>query len=979
MHKNLKHLAATAALTLLAVAGSADLYAQGPGSIRGTVTDPSAALVPNANVTVSGGGITRAAKSDGGGKYAVVLPAGTYNIRADAPGFVTFTRANVVVSGGQPTNLDLELSISVETQQVSVEEQSAGAVSTDPSSNVGAIVMSGSDLDALSDDPDDLQADLQALAGPSAGPNGAQFFIDGFSGGQLPPKSSIREIRVNSNPFSSEFDHPGFGRVEILTRPGADKYHGSSFVNFGNKNLDSRNPFVAERPEYSTKMLEGNVGGPLNKRTSFQIEFSRRLISESALINAVVLDSAFNKVSAISAFATPNRVWSINPRIDYALTKNNTLALRYNHSDSSSIGGVGGTSLATQATKSYNKNNQIQATETAVLGTKAIVETRFQFRDNHNSNLPLSSSGLPQVSVGGAFSTGGAPFTSNYNLNKQYELQEVMTMTHGVHNVKAGGRLRQEGISNKSTSNFFGTYFFNSIDTYSEVQQRLALGQSIQTIQNAGFRPSQYTQRSGTPVQDVRQLDLSLFVQDDWRFRPNLTISTGLRYETQNNIHDHNDWAPRVALAWAPGAKAGKTSKTVLRAGWGMFYDRFSQGNVLNALRFNGYGQLNYQITDDPTKGIVVPASYPLAPPPSALAGALQQQAIFRIDQGLRAPYMMQTAFSMERALPARSSLSINFINTRGLHTQRQRNINAPGAPGLLTGAVPYPALGTLNLYETSGLYKQTQLMTNLSTRVNSHIQLQGFYSLSFVHSNVNGMPSNQYDTSLDWGRAGYDTRHRVYLSGTVGLPFKVSASPMIMMNSGSPLNITTGRDGNGDGIFNDRPSFATSASKNVYNTRFGAFNGTPLPGETIIPVNYAEGPGQFSVNVRLSRTWGFGERGGPAATGGGGGMGMGGGQHGPPGGGGGPQHGGGGFGAGMRGMGGTGGTGKKYNVTFSLNARNALNHTNLNQPTGNLISPQFAQSTNIGGGGMGGGPFGGGGGGAAGNRRVELQLRFQF
>ena len=165
------------------------------------------------------------------------------------------------------------------------------------------------------------------------------------------------------------------------------------------------------------------------------------------------------------------------------------------------------------------------------------------------------------------------------------------------------------------------------------------------------------------------------------------------------------------------------------------------------------------------------------------------------------------------------------------------------------------------------------------------------------------------------------------------------------------------------------------SASKNIYNTRFGAFNGTPLPGETIIPVNYAEGPGQFSVNVRLSRTWGFGERGGPAATGGGGGMGMGGGQHGPGGGG---DHGGGGFGAGMRGMGGTGGTGKKYNVTFSLNARNALNHTNLNQPTGNLISPQFGQSTNIGG-GMGGGPFGGGGGGAAGNRRVEPQLRFQF
>ena len=195
-------------------------------------------------------------------------------------------------------------------------------------------------------------------------------------------------------------------------------------------------------------------------------------------------------------------------------------------------------------------------------------------------------------------------------------------------------------------------------------------------------------------------------------------------------------------------------------------------------------------------------------------------------------------------------------------------------------------------------------------------------------------------------------------------------------------MNITTGRDANGDGIFNDRPSFATAASKNVYNTRWGSFNGTPLPGELLIPVNYAEGSGQFSVNVRLSRTWGFGERGGSAGAGAGGGGGMGGGMHGPSGGGGGgAMHGppgGGGFGAGMRGFGGSGGTGKKYNATLSLNARNALNHVNLNQPSGNLISPQFAQSTNIGGGG--GGPFGGGGGGgAAGNRRVEVQLRFQF
>src|SRR5579862_7721561 len=165
MPKSLRFLAAIAAFIVV----SCGLEAQTPGSIRGTVTDPSAALVPGASIQISGGGQTRTATSDEQGKYAVVLPAGKYSIRADSTGFVSFTKADVTVSNGQPTTVDIALQISVETQEVSVQEQSAGAVSTDPSSNVGALVLSSSDLDALPDDPDDLQNDLQALAGPAAG------------------------------------------------------------------------------------------------------------------------------------------------------------------------------------------------------------------------------------------------------------------------------------------------------------------------------------------------------------------------------------------------------------------------------------------------------------------------------------------------------------------------------------------------------------------------------------------------------------------------------------------------------------------------------------------------------------------------------------------------------------------------------------------------------------------------------------------
>jgi hypothetical protein len=372
------------------------------------------------------------------------------------------------------------------------------------------------------------------------------------------------------------------------------------------------------------------------------------------------------------------------------------------------------------------------------------------------------------------------------------------------------------------------------------------------------------------------------------------------------------------------------------------------------------------------------------------------------VDSNFQAPYMIKYSVGVDRSLPGRTSLSVNFIDTRGVHDLRTRNINAylPGTydPITRTGGVrPNPNEGDVYLYESSGMYKQTQLITNVNSRLNSHLSLQGYYVYGHVNSNVNGFPSNQYDTAVDYGRANYDVRHRAYIGGNVGLPFRLTASPFVTISSAPPFNITTGTDYNGDGILNDRPSFATSASnpKNVVVTPYGTFNLAPLPGETIIPVNYGKGFTQFSVNIRLSRTWGWGERGGsnPNAGGFGGPGGPGGGGPGMGGGGGG-RGGGGGFGGGgggpFGGLGG-GGTGKKYNLTLTISARNALNHVNYSSPVGALNSPFFGESLSSAGGAMGGGPGGGGpgggggaiggvsGGGAAGNRKVELQLRFTF
>src|ERR1035441_9308594 len=181
------------------------------------------------------------------------------------------------------------MSIEVDLQKVQVSD-TAPTIDVNPSSNAGAIVISGKELDALPDDPDELESDLQALAGPSAGPSGGQMYIDGFTAGELPPKSSIREIRINQNPFSAEYDKLGYGRIEIFTKPGTDKYHGQFFVLGNDSAFNSPNPFAGSEPPYYSTQFNGNIGGPLSKKASFFFNIDRRDINDVSATNAYVLD-----------------------------------------------------------------------------------------------------------------------------------------------------------------------------------------------------------------------------------------------------------------------------------------------------------------------------------------------------------------------------------------------------------------------------------------------------------------------------------------------------------------------------------------------------------------------------------------------------------------------------------------------------------------------------------------------------------------
>jgi Carboxypeptidase regulatory-like domain/TonB dependent receptor len=994
-----------AALTLMTGA----LMAQAVGSLHGIVTDPSGAAVPKATVTATGPNNTmKVVETNNDGEYTIpALPPGTYMVRVIATSFTLFEKAGVVVAAGpRPVSLDVKLVVEVSKQEITVTDTQQ--VELDPAKNAGALVLKAEDLDMLSDDPDDLQAELLALAGPAAGPNGGQIFIDGFSGGTLPPKDSIREIRINSNPFSAEYDTSGRGRIEIFTKPGSEKFHGSVNVTYSDWLFNARNPIVTSPafkvPASDNKNLQANLSGPIIKgKLSFFVDYSRRQQREDDIINANILQPISLLPTSLGfAVIAPNTSDRFSPRFTYQLSKNISLDGRYSI-NTSNYGnqGIGGFSLpagvpiagitSSSSAQIQTTNNQaINLIETQVVNASTINETRFQF--NRNRSDQTGDNPVLNISVADAF-TAGSTILSNFNNANNYEIQNYTSITHGTHFIKFGIRARSYQTELASTNNFTGQFNFLNLTSYQILQQGIAAGLPFSQIVANGGGPFQYSFNAGNPQIGGYQWDLGPFIQDDWRIKPNITLSLGMRYEVQNNIGDHGDWAPRVGLAWGVGPSGGRvrTPKTVIRAGYGFFYTRFGLGSVLNADQLNGVNQLAYTITNPqffPAAGVAIPSLSVLESPANQ-----QASATYHISPDLQAPVMMQGAIGFDRQLPKNTTLSVNYIDSRGVHILRTVDINTP-LPGTFTGPGTgvFPlgaAAGIFDQYQTTGIFKQSQLITNINARINNRISVFGFYAFGYADTNViGGQPSNPYNFHEDWGPAPYDVRHRININGSILLPYGVRMSPNITYNSAPPFNVTQGIDEFGDTMTNSRPALApagfsaptcTAAIADaltpclVSGTKFGTFLINAPSGISPIPEGAFRAFGQFQFNVRISRTWGFGEptapnpnrqgQGGPR----GGGPGFGQAAGGARGGGGGGARGGGGPGGG----GGGENSGKKYSLTAGIFVHNLFNNVNYGIPETDLLSPRFGENISL---QSIGGPFG-----ASFNRRIDLSLRFAF
>jgi hypothetical protein len=912
-------------------------------TLRGRVVDQLGTVIPNARITLNGqNGKERAARSNTGGEFSISnLPPGSYKLTVAFKGFRTHVEEEIKTPfADSPLKIVMTVATVSETLETKAE---GGGASVEPDQNLTATVLGEEFIRNLPDNEEDLRAFLQALAGPAAaGQGGAQILVDGFGVGRLPPREAIQQIRINQNPFSAEFENAGFSRIEIITKPGSGEWRGGGGFGYRNSALDARNAFALKKPDFSLARYNFNLGGPLiKKKLSFFFFGDRSGNQGSGTTVATTLDG-----QVASNVPTSAKSFSLGLRVDYLLDNKSTLNIGYDRRKSASLNGEfrsgGGSSylLPERGSDSTNSNQALRLGYTRIINSRLINEARLQYQ-RQQSALVARTQGVA-INVLDSFNGGGSPCCPNESRNETVELQDYLTLTHKSHTVRAGAQFYYENVRSLSRSNFMGTYTFSNLAEY-----RIA----VEAAGTPLARAQQFTINRGDSSLLYKNYTAGFFVQDDLRLNKSLSLSLGLREEFQSHLRDRNNWSPRVGVAWSPF----KDRKTTLRGGAGLFHGRLSGGTYANTLRFDGERQKSLIIRN---------ALYPdpFAGDPE-IEVAAQNRRKYTLDPDLKAPYTINFNLAIERQLPGGLVGTLSYIHMRGVHQFRLRNINAPPAG---SGLRPMPNEGDLYQIEATARSVFDGVIFGFNRRFSRRLMFFGSYSLSRTMSDsdgAGGLPADNHDLRPEWGRAALDRRHSFSTGFFLTLPLGFRVNSTINASSGTPFNITTGMDNNGDLTANDRPAGINRNSDlpaRFYSrlpdrlicppgmTPSGAAGACdpggapPVQLRDFLAQHYpdgvkAVGPGSFNVNLYASKTFGLGKRKGRTA-----------------------QVNQSGSGGGQRGAG--GGESARLNLTFTAGCSNLFNRVNFGHYGSALGSAYFGLPSSA-------GPA----------RQIDFNLRFSF
>jgi hypothetical protein len=807
------------------------------------VLDETGALIIGARVTISGE--DKAFHTGRDGRFTTdCLPAGTYNVTIDSPGFEAVTRKLEVGSGGR--SLTVRLKPATVTTEVNAAPADTGVSSDDIA---GSRTLNESDLSQLADDPDEFSRQLQVLAAAAGGaPGQAIVTVNGFeNGSQIPPKSAIAFIRINPDLFSAEYARPPYrgGRVEIYTKPGQSSLHGALFTTQSGAWMNAKDPFSSSRAAIGKQRYGFELSGPIVKnRSDFALALEHRQIDQFAVVHAVTLDTSGDQQTVTANIATPQSLWEASARFGLMLTPKNNLSATYtanvNGLDNQ---GAGGDVLAEAGYHTAQAEHVLQIANLQTISATLVHETRLGYTWRYLSDTPNSIA--PSLQVAGAFTGGGATTGYLSSHERDLEFDDDILYSRKKHSLKAGIELLDTSLNDAQSSGFNGSYVFGggtapALDGSGATVAITGLEQYRRTLLGLpGGTPTQFNIVTGTSKISLNQMQTVLYVQDQWKLRSRLQFALGLRWAMQNAPVTVGNIGPRLGVAWSPDRK----QKTVFHARTGLFFGTIDPQTTLADLQLNGTLQRELQI-NDPVYG---------APLTTGTSTTTTRRA--PLPHLTQSP-SLQSHLGVEHEFPRHWHAQANLYLVHGWDLLRSRNINPP-LNGLPTGPRPLEADVNLEQFQQSGRLGGNVVFVGLDQHSLRRLQIFAGYVRMDLRGDADSdtfFPQSSFSDRGEMARPSWQTTHQIIAFTNYTLPRAVNLSFQFNAASGNPYNVTTGFDNNGDGIFNDRPVYSTPSSSTVYDTRFGKLS--PEGGGAAIGRNAGTLPWNVHLDGNLSHTF---------------------------------------------------------------------------------------------------------------------------